>query len=417
MNPSDTDEGTPVSVKIRERLSAARKRFHANDNIADFIQPGELDKLLDEVEEKIWDDDPAISAYKLKHGIKKDADLQAQFNQKLEKMVARNGKTMMGWDEVLHPDLPKTVLLHSWRGQESLAKAAQQGIHGLLSFGYYLDLSWPAEKHYVVDPLSGPCAALTPEQQKLILGGEAAMWSEYVSAETVDSRIWPRAAAVAERLWSAQSVTDVDSMYRRMQEVSWRLDGLGLTHNSDYATMLHRIANGSDERMVRLVADSVEPVKDYARASESYKVNTNLTPMTRLVDAARPESLLARRFNQLAAAYAKGTRDAVVAAELRRRLVAWRDQEAALAGQSAGLMSDVAAVSGDLAEMGRTGLAAMDAIDSGKTLDEAWHTSAEAALDRAGKPRALVLLSAVPGVLALVEAVGRKYAAPGSGVG
>ncbi len=53
MNPSDTDEGTPVSVKIRERLSAARKRFHANDNIADFIQPGELDKLLDEVEEKM----------------------------------------------------------------------------------------------------------------------------------------------------------------------------------------------------------------------------------------------------------------------------------------------------------------------------------------------------------------------------
>ena len=43
MNPSDADEGTPVSVKIRERLLAARKRFHANDNIADFIQPGELE--------------------------------------------------------------------------------------------------------------------------------------------------------------------------------------------------------------------------------------------------------------------------------------------------------------------------------------------------------------------------------------
>ncbi len=53
MNPSDTDEGTPVSIKIRERLSAARKRFHANDNIADFIEPGELDRLLDEVEGKM----------------------------------------------------------------------------------------------------------------------------------------------------------------------------------------------------------------------------------------------------------------------------------------------------------------------------------------------------------------------------
>ena len=53
MNPSDVDEGTPVSVKIRERVMAARKRFNANDNIADFIQPGELEKLLDEVEEKM----------------------------------------------------------------------------------------------------------------------------------------------------------------------------------------------------------------------------------------------------------------------------------------------------------------------------------------------------------------------------
>ncbi len=53
MNPSDADEGTPVSVKIRERLKAARKRFHANDNIAEFVQPGELGLLLDEVEEKM----------------------------------------------------------------------------------------------------------------------------------------------------------------------------------------------------------------------------------------------------------------------------------------------------------------------------------------------------------------------------
>jgi GTP cyclohydrolase IA len=53
MNLNDADEGTPVSVKIRERLNAARKRFHANDNIAEFIEPGELESLLDEVESKM----------------------------------------------------------------------------------------------------------------------------------------------------------------------------------------------------------------------------------------------------------------------------------------------------------------------------------------------------------------------------
>ena len=51
--PANDDEGTPVSVKIRERIAESRKRFHANDNIAEFIQPGELEKLLDEVESKM----------------------------------------------------------------------------------------------------------------------------------------------------------------------------------------------------------------------------------------------------------------------------------------------------------------------------------------------------------------------------
>ena len=53
MNPNDVDDGTPVSIKIRERINASRKRFHANDNIAQFIEPGELELLLDEVEEKM----------------------------------------------------------------------------------------------------------------------------------------------------------------------------------------------------------------------------------------------------------------------------------------------------------------------------------------------------------------------------
>lgn len=53
MTPAEMDEGTPVSVKIRERIKAARRRFNANDNIADFIEPGELEKMLDEVASKM----------------------------------------------------------------------------------------------------------------------------------------------------------------------------------------------------------------------------------------------------------------------------------------------------------------------------------------------------------------------------
>ena len=53
MNAKDNLRGTPVSVKIRERIAASRKRFHSNDNIAEFIEPGELEALLDEVEVKM----------------------------------------------------------------------------------------------------------------------------------------------------------------------------------------------------------------------------------------------------------------------------------------------------------------------------------------------------------------------------
>lgn len=99
------------------------------------------------------------------HGMKTNQDLQAYFNQRVEKILSKHRKIMMGWDEVLHPDLPKTVLVQSWRGQESLSIAARQGYTGLLSFGYYLDLMWPAALHYAVDPMSGEAASLSPEEK------------------------------------------------------------------------------------------------------------------------------------------------------------------------------------------------------------------------------------------------------------
>ncbi len=108
----------------------------------------------DEVDGKQWDANPKIQAFIHAHGMKNNQDLQAYFNQRLEKILSKHHKIMVGWDEILHPDLPKTIVVQSWRGQESLAKAAQQGYRGLLSFGYYLDLMWPAARHYAVDPMA-----------------------------------------------------------------------------------------------------------------------------------------------------------------------------------------------------------------------------------------------------------------------
>ena len=117
-------------------------------------------------------------------------------------------------------------MIQSWRGTESLVEAAQKGYTGLLSSGYYIDLIQPTDFHYLVDPIPAN-TVLTAEQQKLIVGGEATMWTEHVTPETVDSRIWPRTAAIAERLWSASTVTDVDDMYRRLDRISLLLEGIG----------------------------------------------------------------------------------------------------------------------------------------------------------------------------------------------
>ncbi|MFC7667977.1 family 20 glycosylhydrolase [Hymenobacter humi] len=160
------------------------------------------------------------------------APLQTYFNRRVLAMLQKRGKIMVGWDEILGPDLPKEIIIQSWRGKKWLLDAVKQGHPALLSEGYYLDLNYSAAAHYLPDPL--PVGTpLTPAQQKLVLGGEVAMWSEFADSVIVDSRIWPRAAAVAERLWSPQATTqNVADMYRRLNLVSVKLEALGLRHRS-----------------------------------------------------------------------------------------------------------------------------------------------------------------------------------------
>ena len=361
----------------------------------------------DEVNGKQWDANAKIQAFKNAHGMKNNEDLQAYFNKRLQEIVAKNRKIMVGWDEVLHPDLPKNIVVQSWRGQKSLAEAATKGYRGLLSYGYYLDLIWPASRHYGVDPLGDAAASLTPEQQTFILGGEACMWSEFVNTETVDSRIWPRVAAVAERLWSPANVKDLDSMYARMSEVSRRLGWLGLTHESGYIPMLQRIAASQDVSALRILADVVEPVKNYERGQLAAAPPTSATPLNRLVDAARPESDTARRFAALVDAYlADASRSAKTSAQIRAQFIAWRNQQAALQplfGKSS-LLQEVAPLSEDLFLLGAAGLQALDALDRTDRLPDAWKAAQVAIIERAKRPKAQLLLMVVPSIQKLVDA-------------
>ena len=326
------------------------------------------------------------------------------------KLVAKHGKAAIGWDEIFVPGAPKDIVIQSWRGPDALAAAAKQGYREILSNGYYIDLMWSAARHYAVDPFGGSAADLTPEQKQLVLGGEATMWSEYVNTENIDSRIWPRTAAIAERLWSPQSVTDVKSMYARLDVISQRLEWLGLTHRSEYRKMLQRIAGPATPEefaALKTLADVLEPVKDYTRAeSTSYKAITT-TPLIHVVDAVPPESDAARHFGELVDKFiSTSCLDGDAAAQLRAQFSAWRDNDATLQplARRSFLVQEVAGRSQDLSALGMMGLAALDIIAKRQPAPDAWKAQQLAALNQMKKPAAQLLLIPLAAVQKLVEA-------------
>src|SRR5881398_1556436 len=364
----------------------------------------------DEVNGKEWDANPKIQAFMKAHGIKNNEALQAYFSGRVQKLVVKHGKVVIGWDEVLVPGVPKDIVIQSWRGQASLAQAAKQGYRGILSNGYYLDLGWPAARHYAVDPMSGDAAILSAEEKQRILGGESCMWAEYVSPENVDSRIWPRNAAIAERLWSPQEVRDPASMYARLDFVSARLEWLGLTHRTASRHMLQRLA-GSPSRAefaaLRTLADAVEPVKEYTRERTAPAEPTSATPMNRLVDAVPLESDAARRFGELVDQFLSSScHDAAAEARLRAQLTAWRDNDAILQplAQRSFLVKEVAANSQDLSALGTAALAALDAIAKGQPAPDTWKAQQLATLEQMKKPKAQLLMIPAPAVQKLIEA-------------
>jgi len=351
----------------------------------------------DEVNGKQWDANPRIQTFMREHGLKSNHELQTYFTRRVQAIVQKHGKKMIGWDEVLHPDLPKDIVIQSWRGQKSLAEAARQGYRGILSAGYYLDLMYPAASHYAVDPLEGATAGLSPEEQARILGGEACMWSEYVSPETVDSRIWPRLAAIAERLWSPQNVKDVDSMYRRMEVVSRNLEWLGLTHRSSFPLMLGRLVGETPPASLETLSCLLEPVKEYARGDMGKY--TSFTPLNRLVDATRPESSAAREFAKLVENISANRE------KIRKHLTYWRASQEKLVPllQRSFLAKEDVPLAEDIAALSKAGLEALDIVEAGKHAPESWVNEQQALLDRAAKPRAELLIMILPSIRKLVE--------------
>ena len=362
----------------------------------------------DECNGKEWDSNPRIKAFMFAHDLKDNEALQSYFTARVQKLVAAHHRIMEGWDEVLAPNTPKDVVIQSWRGPKSLAMAARQGNRGLLSTGYYIDLNQSAAEHYLVDPLAGDGANLTPEEKKRVLGGEAAMWSEFTSSEIIDSRIWPRTAAIAERLWSAQDVRDVNSMYARMAVVSNKLVSYGLTHQSFTRPMLQRMSGQTDPKYLAVLASVVQPPVGYDR--EDLKEYDWYSPLNHLVDAIPPESETARKFKNLVTAIVSGSASPGQYQKVKDWLTLWRDNDAKLQPslKRSDITAELAPLSQSLSQVSAIGLRALEDLQNHRVADAATTQSDLQTLKTAEKPQAVLRDMVVPPVEMLVQAAGRQ---------
>ncbi len=435
----------------------------------------------DEVEPTQWENNPDIQSFMKENNITDAHGLQAYFNHRINEIAKKHGKVMVGWDEILHPDLTSDVIVQSWRSQKSLFEAVQKGGRAILSAGWYLDHKLPAGKHYQVDPeilpgavdiepdsvnwqtwdlelqmkasegklsaklalfgtpenvrgfmqimgatigfktvgfdgrkldftmdtdygkaefsgtlesdsltgkmsvsimgfevkgtkVGGPEMAgtrpvefekirpLNEEEKTRIIGGEACMWSELVNARTIDSRIWPRMAAIAEKLWSpAALTTSADDMYRRLPFISAELTARGLTHDSDYPVFLAEIGGPEYARPLKILADQLEEVKYYERLG-MYENLTVYTPLNRVVDAVRPESLPARHFNQITREWVSEPENNQHFQEIKGLLEKWKGNHARLEPAFAmhPRIAEVAHLSESLSFLAEAGLEAVD---------------------------------------------------------
>ena len=365
----------------------------------------------DENDGRNWRRTPRIVAWMQAHNMTK-ADgntvdkhqLQTYFNRRVLAMLQQRGKTMLGWDEILGPDLPKEVIIQSWRGKKGLNEAARLGHPVLLSNGYYLDLNLSAASSYLTDPLP-PDTPLTPAEQQLVLGGEAAMWAEYADSVILDSRIWPRAGAVAERLWSPQAATrSVPDLHRRLNLLSPQLEALGLRHRRVPELLLKQLAGPGSVAPLRTLVEVIEPVKEYKRNFQGFNYTT-ATPLNRLVDAAPAESEVARLFAVLV--------DSVVmvrpgvpgflppaprqAAALRTEALRWQANDALLQPLLAAnpSLTEYAPLSARLASVVTVVLERLAQLQAGQAASAAWLAAARATLDAAQAPAGQAELAVV----------------------
>ena len=369
----------------------------------------------DEVAKGVWDDNAEVKALMVREKLADTAAIEHYFNRRVQQILRQHGKTMIGWEEIaVGPGMAQDAIVQAWQTSNVTADVTAKGYRTVVSAGYYLDLLMPAEFHYMKDPhdpsaagftqefaeglrkvspllatyvtdalVAFPRPPLTPEQEKLVLGGEAPLWAEIVTDELADQRLWPRAAALAERFWSAKSVRDPGDMYRRLGPVGDLLTVSGLQDRANIARLTLRLAPEATEPVATLLS-IVGPVRNMAhdhRLKAFLAGKKIVQSLNALADAAPVDSLTARRFATDASAYVAGNR--TLAPGLLSDLNRWQSNDALFAAAAARnpMLEPARPTSAQIATLAGFGLEAIAAIEAGKSLAPESATRARAALD------------------------------------
>ena len=203
-------------------------------------------------------------------------ELQSYFITRIEQFLNKNGRKLIGWDEILEGGLAPSATVQSWRGEEGGIAAAKSGHDAIMSptshcyFDYGLDAT-DMEEVYFYNPIP---EELNAQQAKHILGGECNMWTERAPQETIDSKVFPRILAISEVLWT-YGEKDYEDFYNRVQNHYKKLDDLGVTYGFEGVPIKSEVEYINDEFVVKLIDGSRDMKIEYSTDSVSWTSYSN----------------------------------------------------------------------------------------------------------------------------------------------
>lgn len=347
-----------------------------------------------------WKQDSVVAQFMRNNNFSTPHEMQAYFVNKVHEIVSRYGKKTIGWEELFSKNLPKDILVQIWSPMAPSSLTQQvidQGNPLIISKGLYLDQFYPAYIHYKLD---------FPSEE--ILGGECAQWTEIADRENIEMRIWPRAAAVAERFWSPKTVTDVYDMYRRLFVISDELAESGLLHQANYDRMVRRFSAGYSYSATKSLMDVLTPVKGYKRIfafiglPESYAYPN--APLIRAADITMIDPWNKWAFRHAVIEYLHSKNPDAEKA-IRDQLTIWSANYNQLKPlfASSKLADEIEPHSKSLSELSVVCLEALDMIRAGKQPGTDWISDKQVMLKAAAGSQGEVELSVLPELTAIIS--------------